>query len=74
MFVQKVTFYIEGVLNASVDNKRLDELKIIQDIFNSSDTSNDDFMSYIADIFAGSIQYGGRTTMCELLASIKESS
>ena len=29
----------------------------------------DDFMSYVADIPAGMVQYGNRETMCEILAS-----
>lgn len=66
-----ITKYIDEILDAYEEGKRLDDYAYLQYVFGFDKIHFGDFMFYIADIFTVGIQYGERRAVCDMLASIK---
>ena len=69
--IKKVIDYAEKALLSKLPE---DEVKYFKGIFKNDNLDNGDFMYYFADIFAGSVQRGKRTNLCDMLGSIKDAS
>ena len=65
--VSNVTNYIEMAINGSLTT---DDKAYVYSIFGGQDLPVDDFMGFVADAFAGSVQYGTRGKMCSVFNSV----
>lgn len=69
--IKAIVDYVEKAITGDKSVLTQEDIDYVYDLFEIKDLDNGDFMYYFADIFAGSVQYGKRAYLCNILQSMQ---